>query len=538
MKSKIRLLLLAGALIFTGCYDDKGNYEYTQVPQVRIENIPELMELLGNSDRIVVHPRIISDTEGEIRADNPHFTFLHAIERKSGGWLVSGQRWVTLNSSGSLDLDTLASFSPDTYIGLFKATDTRSGIEYFTTYDIRITSPTYEGWLVLCNEGAENRVRMDMISVISSDRIVPAYDLLTPLGLPEIHNATMIGFTPTMYVRGDEIYVLSMDGAYKLNRETFVTNESWKINYVDFALPPSEEVKMCGYYPLYGPSFIDKRAIFGFTTDGNVYCLVGAYAGTGFEYPINTSVRGGAPEFKVAPCAGYSMARPGHGNAALFYDTDNLRFVGWRYGTTEDGRHILSSIPDPETGKLFSFTTGMKLIYMESTRFSEGMVYSILEDNAGKRHVYGINMAGNGFAQEACYSNLNAPDFEKATQFAFHSQFPFMFYAVGNKVYLHNLGTGITYPMNNISLGNTEEVTLLKFNLYVQGGLNYLNNQTEEFMARQYELMVGSYDSASEDNNGGRLGFYPVDGINNTVSKRTEFSGFARIKDVVYRERR
>ena len=147
-------------------------------------------------------------------------------------------------------------------------------------------------------------------------------------------------------------------------------------------------------------------------------------------------------------------------------------------------------------------------------------------------------MSNNGFVQEAKYENLNAPDFDKATIFAFHSQFPYMFYAVGNKVYLHNLGTNTTYPMNNIALGENETVTMLKFNLYRQCSLKDLNNQSEEFMARQYELMVGSYNAAAPDNNGGRLGFYPVDGVNNSVTKRIEYSGFAKIRDVVYRERR
>ena len=50
--------------------------------------------------------------------------------------------------------------------------------------------------------------------------------------------------------------------------------------------------------------------------------------------------------------------------------------------------------------------------------------------------------------------------------------------------------------------------------------------------------MVGSYNAAAPDNNGGRLGFYPVDGVNNSVTKRIEYSGFAKIRDVVYRERR
>ena len=68
--------------------------------------------------------------------------------------------------------------------------------------------------------------------------------------------------------------------------------------------------------------------------------------------------------------------------------------------------------------------------------------------------------------------------------------------------------------------------------------MNDLNNQSDEFMARQYELMVGSYNTAAPDNNGGKLGFYPVDGVNNSVTKRIEYSGSAKLRDVVYRERR
>lgn len=102
---------------------------------------------------------------------------------------------------------------------------------------------------------------------------------------------------------------------------------------------------------------------------------------------------------------------------------------------------------------------------------------------------------------------------------------------------MYNLATNTTYE-SVITLPSTSEVTFLKFNLYQQPLLTLLNDQSEEFMARQFELMVGSYDKNNTDNNGGTLGFYKIDGINNKVSKRTEYSGFARIADVVYRERR
>ena len=531
----IILFLLVVSLC--ACFDDKGNYDYHEVAEITIENVPEVIEVLGNSDHIIVNPKVVSSLEGEIGTGNTNFEFSYKIEKKSGGTIVLNQNWVNLNPAGTLNLDTLAAFSADTYIGWFAVTDKRSGIQTSATFDIRVSSPTYEGWMILCEEGENARVRMDMISVISAERIIPAYDLLAPLGLPESKGAKGIAFYPNRYYSpNDLIYVMTGEGAYKLDRETFKTDKSWEIGCVDFILPPEGEY-VVRYETVNNASNAGALACLCVTDAGNAYAQVLDYGGAAFEYPINTSERGKAPEYRVAPYVGVSMARLGNGKTALFYDMDNKRFMGWKYGYVADAMQTLTPVADPENS-LFSFKTGMELVYMESTRYSNGLVYSVLQDAGGKRCIYGINMSNNGFVQEAKYENLNAPDFDKATIFAFHSQFPYMFYAVGNKVYLHNLGTNTTYPMNNIALGENETVTMLKFNLYRQCSLSDLNNQSDEFMARQYELMVGSYNTAAPDNNGGKLGFYPVDGVNNSVTKRAEYSGFAKIKDVVYRERR
>ena len=103
-----------------------------------------------------------------------------------------------------------------------------------------------------------------------------------------------------------------------------------------------------------------------------------------------------------------------------------------------------------------------------------------------------------------------------------------MFYAVDNKVYLHNLGTNTTFLMDNIVLGDNEEVTMLKFNLYRQCSLDDLNNQSDEFMARQYELMVGSYIILPWITMAEGWDFTRWMGVNNSVTKRTEYSGFAK----------
>ena len=106
------------------------------------------------------------------------YTHLDVYKRQ----LYNNSKWVLLNPTRSLDLDTLATFPADTYVVWFTVTDLRSGLQVSTTFDVKVASTIYEGWMILCDEGDEERVRMDMVSVISADRIVPAYDLLTSLG--------------------------------------------------------------------------------------------------------------------------------------------------------------------------------------------------------------------------------------------------------------------------------------------------------------------------------------------------------------------
>ena len=70
--------------------------------------------------------------------------------------------------------------------------------------------------------------------------------------------------------------------------------------------------------------------------------------GAAFEQPINTSARGEAPTYRVAPYIGESMARPGNGKAAVFYDMDNQRFMGRKQGYVDFLMQVLNPIRDKE----------------------------------------------------------------------------------------------------------------------------------------------------------------------------------------------
>lgn len=90
------------------------------------------------------------------------------------------------------------------------------------------------------------------------------------------------------------IYVMSEEGAYKIDKETFKTDESWSIYLIDFIIPPTEG-KIVDYVSLNSGSVAGSLVNFCVSNNGNAYAQVLGAAGAAFEYPINTSMRGGTP---------------------------------------------------------------------------------------------------------------------------------------------------------------------------------------------------------------------------------------------------
>lgn len=536
---------LCSLFLLAACIDDNGNYVYRELAEIKVENVPEVIEVLGYVDHIRISPKFVSSIEGEIKADDPNYTVCYRIGYKGMGSLggydtvaMKSKPWVDITPKSGFDLDIPADYTPNTYCIWMTVTDNRTNAVTSKVYDVVVSSSTGEGWLVLCNEGTEERTRLDMISRLSSTRTEPIYNVAK--GMPAVHHATCMGFVPKMSNPGDVISVFTQEEDYMLDQETLESGAELEFNLSNFMVDPGETlIKEYAFAAATYSWLMHYR--FGFSEAGNAYVLVGGIAGEAYGMPINTLSPGTPAKFRVAPYAGYSWVRPWQTTYAanvLFYDIDNQRFVIFK-GETNFGTAELCMFPisDLTENRLFSYITGKDMVYMEGTRRSNGLVYAVLQNAEGKRSLYGINMGGKDPVQELYIDEINAPDIEKATHFAFHSQFPLMFYAVNNKLYLYNVGTKQAKLMTAVNLGASEEITQIKFNLYRNGVYTALSNQSEEFMTKQYELIVSSYDNAGEGVNNGKVTFYRVDGVANNITKTEEYAGFAKVVDVVYRER-
>lgn len=507
------LLLLS----VVSCYEDKGNYDYREKTVIEITSDKETYNVLRAIEPVIINQTIQSSTEGEIKEGDPNMEFSYSLNVKDE---ETSKLWTKL-SEGNLNFNQTIDYPAGSYLIWFQMKDKRTGLITSKTYKVTVASATYEGWMILGTEGAENTTRMDMISVISSTREELSFDIMDSRGLPgETEGALCFGWYPnnsnsTM----DRIFLFAETGGYMLEKEEFSTSEKMLINYVDFVSPLKLMAPVVSY-----TSFGNNILV---TTEGDAYAQKTGISGAKFFDPINTTIRGNSPEFKVSQYVGYNAKRPTiPSRAAILFDRTNRRFVGFDDKTPEILFPLVNGLEDI----LFNYNINMDLIYMAGTAYDGGITLALLKNDQGKYYIAGMNILGK-VSQHTYIEDVIAPELENATHFAFHSKFPLLFYAVGRNVYSYDWSAKVTSGTPVISLDS--DVTMIKFQLY--GNEEKLSKYSDpDFVEQQFNLLVASYNGAE---NGGKLGFYKTED-DYSINKVKEYSGFCKIKDVIYRERR
>ena len=535
--------LFAMALLFS-CAEDKGNYAYGDKEIITIENIPEQISVLANAEYIEITPTITSNLRGEIGNDHKDFEF--SCERKDDS------EWIEMcTDPATKNIRLLADIEAKTHTCRYSVIDKETGVRYSKLFTIYATTVTSEGWLLLCNEESTNHVRVDMLSYLGLDRILPAYNVVKfsddivlqgPKTLNFIASQRPVGNKIIMTTDTDSYVIPSAGNQYGYGELLNVTGlQELKMNH--FNISPTDHIVKLASIPALLQ--VQHDAIIAVSKEGNAFAWdYAATGGAGFEWPINTSARGEAPEYKVAPFIGTSRNRyynlQNYG-IALLYDIDNKRFIGWNGEGDNMGskKQVCYPLTNPENNLFDVTNTGMDLVAIVNNLSN---ALCIMQDG-NNRHIYSINVLTKDFNHDGCYKNIQAEHFNEATLFEASCQYPVIYYAYQNKVYAYNYATG-DYKVA-VELPENEEVTMIKFNRYDEpyAGVWWLTyympaEEQAAFTARENQLMVASYNSSAADDNGGTLRFYSTvsPGVDMTLVPGWEYTGFAKIVDAVYKE--
>lgn len=515
MKFRYLFFLYVTAVLFfnTGCFEDQGNYSYAPLNELTID-VPEEIAVLANVDTIKVYPKIVSVLDGEILASNPDYTYKYSAAKELGEGIYD--KLFVLDSAFTHDLIIPSKLVPGKYKCWLEVKHLPTEVTKMREFMLNVASATREGWMVLCDEGADNRVRLDMVGVISAERSVQAFDILYNY-LPDLHQAYSLSFFRDAYNIDEFIYMLTGSGGYQLEVEAITSGPEYNVNY-EFALQNENRI----------PERMNITSGYRVIVDqnNNAYAMENS-SGSIYELPVNKASSGKL--FRVAPYIGVDLKIAGNrSTTALLYDMDNQRFMQWN----EDAVGVCYPIPDPSDA-LFSYTTGKELVYMESTR-NNNTTYALMKDGSGKYYLYGISMTYSLTAtifKQQYYAEIEATDLDKATAFAFHSGLPYLFYAVGKQLYQYDLYQKKTFPMFSF---DSEKISLLKFNLFIK---DHPRNPAS-YRNIPNNLIVATEDEQAKDENKGVLRFYEIPALNEKPTLIGEpYRGFGKIRDVVYRER-
>ncbi|MCZ4243181.1 PKD-like family lipoprotein [Pedobacter punctiformis] len=501
---KIYLITVLIALVFAACKKDLGNYDYKELNAASdfgtaFDNISALY-----GKRLIIKP-VVSFTK-----DKGNDTTKYKYNWSYIGFTSSGSSQEIYSLANTKDLDITMSLVAGNYTFFYTITDKESGVNYRKIFTVKVTNEINEGWMLMCD--VKGVARLDMLYKDNNGTFRLANDLLGQTG-----SGLVLSGKPVM------IYMYStgvLAGPDKLNYGMYIgTNQTTeKIEPNTFKWTPTMGLK----YEMYGAIPAGFYADQIKTRYGNTAYMLGKSAAYVYDRPVNTYysapinyIDAEKKEFAIAPFIATSETTTTPG---IFYDTDNRRFV----------KHVGSAssctvIPDPSGAlKLFSFSTGKDLLYMDWVKYNGGEVFSILKDPAtGKRYLARFNNSNN---IQSYYSEILGTDFDKAEHYAISPDLGYLFYTVGGKVYEYDMFLKTSKLM--LDKGN-QKISLLKFNVF-KAEIKYPDGN---------KLIVCSYDTTLPEGENGKMEIFTVPTINADLVPLSTFSGFGKVQSLAYRER-
>lgn len=516
--------VLVGWWMFASCFDDKGNYDYSEINELSISGLGRdtVYSLMAYVDTLRLQPDITSSlgkSESEYEYEWKLIpNGIDISEVKDGEDFVIGREknleWLTVANAGIYD-------------GFYVVTDKSTGVTYRERFSVLLTTMMTEGWLVLCETGGE--ARLDMVFNKNATEDIIARNLW---GDQDFSLGKPLKFLPCWFRNKHSRMLLVLEkGTYEIDKYDMHVGEDTDFKWSFGIVPEVVNLQMAKF---------SQRCTRGqdrwtlVTDGGDVYSEI-AVNGVGFfGYPINF-ING--KRFEAAPFVGV-MNRWVMGNftrdpvPVMLYDATNRQFVNIKQ---EDSYPTVMQF----TGeKKFDAQTGKDFVAGESTFTSlgNGVNWVVLKDpNTKKYYVYGIFMGYDEKNEQWFYEEIKGPGLENATQFAFSNNYNHIYYLSNNAIYVFD----VDYPDEGARQVLTfpgEEIKVIKFVPFVS---NNSWGATDSWQRqRGWRLVVGTTVNGMDESECGIMRTYdtPRDLRNGKFVLHKKHDKLGNIVDITYKE--
>ncbi|UYQ94118.1 PKD-like family lipoprotein [Chitinophaga horti] len=495
----------------TACKKDLGNYDYKDINELVIANIPDTMNLVIGQ-RFTVIPQL-DFTKDTVTA---HYTYQWACYDPRQ---VDAYTLRILDSTKTLDMDLPLTVGE--YIIYYTVKEKATGISWRKKFIVIVTGTIKRrGWFVLSDVDAQSKLDYFEEDMAAPGTYVKEYRNLLGLikdrvtgkpieikGKPKFLEAvtnTVLGVTGAK----TWIYIGAELSGEKINVTDGFTweNPLYSIKSETATGEPALPSMVRGY----------AQQVYAFD-NGEVHF---SYPAQRYVWGIPISRLSGGVPFKVAPS--FAMAT---GGVALFYDATNKRFV----------RHLYNTYLTTLTPKRFDPNNMDKdVVWMGWTSAFAGQAIAIMKDAADKRYLARMTFTTAGTFSADSLKEVNMTDLAGAENFVMDHQFGYLLYSKGSKLYRYNLDTEELQMIKDY--GSGVQITMLKSRI-LQAPLWFQVEARPDLYNKVHlePLILGITVAVYEPANPSTSGKLDVIKISGTpgVSYYT-LTGFGKVVDAVY----
>lgn len=494
MKKTIMKLMFIMLLYvcMTACYEDKGNYDYTPLPDVKMENLKESYTVT-QFDTLNITPEV-SLPEG-----NYEYSWRIWINQ------VNGSESITISHEKNLAYEVLE--SPGNYVMVYTITNKDTQVSTYKTMQLIIQGLITEGWLVLHEK--EGKTDFDLLmSPYFSRRVTKDIELRN---LYESINGEPLpggrGVSIANYNAGSRqyVYVLTENAGVRLSAVTMQ-----KMYDLSSLMVDGRPLKPQSYswLPWGNMTYLAEMLV----SDGRFY--MAQFGDNLFAEPVFKD--GGT--YKASPYLGWWLEWT---LRAVLYDELHGRFL-------RVANNVLTFMEfPPAPGALFDLNRmNGHLVYMEDG-FNK-YEYAVIQDwTTGKRILYVINFLteDNQYAV-ALYNTDGCPEFGTANCFAVGSRGNVFYYATEDKVYQYDYsGSNTASVVLEASPG--EKITCMEL---------MKPNEDYYVTSQPYDNKVLVIATHNETTGEGKIYMYYLNEANGALDKSSQkvYAGFGEIIDIEY----
>lgn len=479
---KIRYILVAtfGLYCLSSCVEDKGSYGNIPVNEVSVSGLEKTYSVMSGITELNIEPTVKGTILGE---DDSKYEYT---------WYACKSSLVETNHEHTIlgnekNLQTVVDMAPGTYSLYLLVNDTSTGQEWIISDMTLNVQTSLTTGFYLFGDKEDGTVGMDFLSMPASEGDTTVIkDIFT--NEMKLRGAQDLLYTGYRGIGVINLWAITESGSYKIEnsiqtQNVFDVDQSYSEEYMLPSNLIQRPAKILDQFPhqVAGGSAY-STSYRGYITEDAVFS--GAiFTAEAFKNPVNRYSTSTTTLYKPYKKAFYKNSSSV--SVVMIYDLDNEQFVRLdKSFSSATYSKVLTEGPGDFTWKQDKRT----IVYGTNTTYYS---YAIMKDteNNTNYYLYVINTGDYKTdptkAGYAAFTTAEAPEFDKANQYAISSEYPIILYSVDNKLYKLNYET------------KQSEVT------EYEGEITYLTYDWKS--ANDTRFIVCTYDPSAEPEQRGTL---------------------------------